>query len=365
MVAKFLATLTAGFALACLMPSLADAETTLDVFNAKVKALVESGSKPQIGLPPETGPAIVPGKTVVIIPCAMGAEGCARMARGAEEAAALIGWKSLLIDGAGDPSQMANAIRRAVSIKADAIALAAIDARTVLGALKEAKAAGLSIVSTSGYNYGDVFQAVDPTPESFVDDGYRAAATAYLTAGGKLHALEMTDNEFASVRSRMEGVNKFLSDCAAAGGDCRMLASDNYLVADLTTRVPQQAVALARRYPDYDFLFAAYDAGLNFMIQGLHAAGLDTKGAGASFDANVANLDNIRKGGYERVSVGQPMEWFGYGLIDQLNRIFANAPLVDEGFTSKVLVKDNLPASGPWTGDVDFRSAYKKAWGVK
>jgi ribose transport system substrate-binding protein len=365
MVAKFLAALSAGGALLCILTSSAGADSKLDAFNVKAKALIESASKPQTGPPPQTGPAIVPGKTVVIIPCAMGAEGCARMARGAEEAAALIGWKSLLIDGAGDPSQMANAIRRAVSIKADAIALAAIDARTVLGALKEAKAAGLAIVSTSGYNDEDVFQAVDPTPESFVDDGYKAAATAYLIAGGKLRALEITDNEFASVRSRMEGANKFLSDCAAAGGDCKMLASDNYLVADLTTRVPQQAVALVRRYPDYDFLFAAYDAGLNFMIQGLHAAGLDTKGAGASFDANVANLDDIRKGGYERVSVGQPMEWFGYGLIDQLNRIFAHAPLVDEGFTSKVLIKDNLPASGSWTGDVDFRAAYKKAWGVQ
>jgi ribose transport system substrate-binding protein len=364
-VAKFLAALTAGGVLAWALISSASAETPLDAFNAKAKALVESASKPQIGLPPESGPPIVPGKTIVIIPCAMGAEGCARMARGAEQAAALIGWKSLLIDGAGDPSQMANAIRRAVSIKADGIALAAIDGRTVLGALKEARAAGLKIVSTSGYNDEDVFQAMDPTPESFVDDGYKVAASAYLMANGRLHALEMTDNEFASVRSRMEGVHKFISDCEAAGGDCKMLASDNYLVADLTTRVPQQAVALVRRYPDYDYLFAAYDAGLNFMIQGLHAAGLDTKGAGASFDANVANLDNIRKGGYERVSVGQPMEWFGYGLVDQLNRIFAGAPLVEENFTSKVLVKDNLPASGAWAGDVDFRAAYKKAWGLK
>jgi ribose transport system substrate-binding protein len=334
----------------------------LDAFNAKVKTLVETSTRPQTGMPPQTGPAIVANKTIVIVPCAMGAEGCARMARGAEEAAAMIGWKTLLIDPAGDPSQMANAVRRAISIKADGIALAGPDAGTVLGALKEARAAGLTIVSTSGYNQDNVFQAVTPTPESFMQDGYDAAATAYQMGNGRLRALEMTDNEFGSVRSRIEGVNKFLADCEAAGGDCKLLATDNYTVADLTTRVPQQAVAIVRRNPDYDFLFAAYDAGLNFMIQGLRSAGLDTKGNGASFDANVANLDNIRNNGYQRVSVGQPMEWFGYGLIDQLNRLFAHAPLVDEGFTSKVLVKENLPASGPWIGDVDFRVSYRNAW---
>ncbi len=335
-------------------------------FNKKVDDLVAKAVAVQPDEPPTSGPPVAKGKTIVIITCSMAAEGCARMSRGSEEAAALLGWKSILVDAVGDPSKMADGVRRAVSIKADGILLQGVDAEVIPAALQQARDAGIHLISGDGNDgTGKYFEAIQPVPVSFETGGYEAAATAYKMAGYKLAALEMHDDEFSAVVSRFKGVNRFIKDCADAGGDCKVIASDNCLVADLTTRLPQQAISLVRRHPDYNVLFGGFDAQLNFMIQGLVQAGLTRKGFSAGFDANVANLDIIRRDGYQRLSVGGPAEWIGYANIDDMNRLLAGQKPVPQGLNQKVLVKENLPESGAWVGDVDFRAKYKKIWGVQ
>jgi ribose transport system substrate-binding protein len=337
----------------------------LSAFTAKVDKLVADASAPQTAPLPTAAPSIAKGKTLVVIPCAMGAEGCARPARAVQEAAALLGWKAILIDPAGDPSKMGNAVQQAISIKADAIVLGAVDAATILGDLQLAKQAGIKIAAYVAVDKDKTFDIQIPTEESVFDDGYVMGAAAYKQGNGKLHMIEMRGDEFHININRAEGTNAFIKDCAAAGGDCALLSSENFLVTDLTTRVPQQAVAQVRLHPTFNVFWAAYDAGLTFMIQGLRQADLTDQGFAVGFDANVANLDIIRNDGYEKISVGQPIERIGYALVDQLNRLFQGEPLVNQGIHSKVLTKDNLPPSGAWEGDVDFRSGYKKLWGIK
>lgn len=335
-------------------------------FNKKVDGLVAQYVASQTAEPPTSGPPPAKGKTIVIITCSMAAEGCARMSRGSQEAAALLGWKSILVDAVGDPAKMADGVRRAISIKADGILLQGVDAEVIPAALQQAKEAGIRLVSGDGNDgTGKLFEAIEPVPISFEAGGYEAAATAYKMAGYRLAALEMRDDEFSAVVSRFHGVDRFIKECADVGGDCKILATDNCLVADLTTRLPQQAISLVRRHPDYNVLFGGFDAQLNFMIQGLTQAGLTHKGFSAGFDANVANLDFIRQDGYQRLSVGGPAEWIGYANVDDLNRLFAGQKPVDQGLNQKVLIKDNLPASGAWIGDVDFQAKYKKLWGLQ
>ncbi|MFC3323670.1 substrate-binding domain-containing protein [Mesorhizobium cantuariense] len=337
----------------------------LDAFNARATKITEDATKTQTATPPNSGPAIAKNKTIVIIPCSMGAEGCARVARSTQEAATVVGWKSVLIDGGGDLSTIANAIRKAISIHADGISIMAVDAKQVQGALKEARAAGIKIVSAASANQDGLYDTVNPSQDASVEAGYAIAAQAYQQNGRKLWALEMNDREFAIVQWWLSGVEKFMKECAEAGGDCKMLGTDNFLVGDLTTRLPDQTVALVRNHPDYNYLFAGYDAALNFMIKGLHAAGLDKQGHSAGFDGNLANLDFIRKDGYQDASLANAMEWYGYEHVDQLNRLFNNQPVVPTAIRFKVINKGNAPEKGGWVGDVDFKSFYRQAWGVK
>lgn len=86
---------------------------------------------------------------------------------------------------------------------------------------------------------------------------------------------------------------------------------------------------------------------------------------GVSFDGNLENLDFIRKGVVQTAVIGYPLEWSGWGAIDQLNRSLQGKPLAkDQGVRFRLLTKDNIPSSGKsYVGDVDFEAKYRQLWG--
>jgi ribose transport system substrate-binding protein len=340
----------------------------LGTFNARIDALVKDASGPQQIKPPTDGPTAAKNKNIVIIPCSMAAEGCARQARAAEEAAKVIGWRTTLIDPAGDITKMASAVQKAIDLRADGIVFLSIDARIIQGPLAQAKQAGLKLVA-QGENIDNLYDSEIPwqVKKFFFDQGYTVAAAGYVFGDRKLHMLMLRDDEFIAAQYRAEGALQFVNDCIAVGGDCKLLASENFLVNDLTTTLPKQAVALVRRFPNYNVLWVAYDAALNFVIQqGLREADLLDTGFTVGFDANVANAELMRTDRYQQADLGFPLEWMGWGLIDQMNRALnGKDPNVDEGIRSRLLNKETLPSDGSWQGDVDFRTIYKRVWGVQ
>lgn len=347
------------------MPQRAKASAgAIDNFNAKVNRDFAAKTAKQTFRSPSTGPKAVAGKSIVIVPCAMAAEGCARPARWALEAAKRIGWDAQIIDPAGDPSKMSDAVRRAIQLGADGLVLEAIDAKVILAALKEARKANIAVTCFFCAAAPGIYDHVIPAPASFVTDGYTLGQAAYKLSGGDVRAVMMIDREFELLGFRLRGTEKFVSDCKAAGGKCDILDRQNFLITQLATRVPQLAASLARKNSTFNILWADYDAGLNFMIQGLQQAGL-LRGSrfAVSFDANVANLDRIRTNKFQKATIGLPMRWIGYAQIDDLNRIFAGGRAVDSGVHSKLLVKQNVPRAGAWDGDRDVRLAYRKIWG--
>ena len=341
----------------------------LATFEEKAQAQYATSTQEQTGHPPSTGPEAQPGKKIVVIPCASAVEGCNRGAKGAEEAAKAIGWQVSRIDGGGEPSKQAAAIETAASSGADGIVLVAIDAKTVVNAVKNARAAGADVVAAGENSAPDeehgVYNVVVPAWHLWGDQGYEAAAAMYALAEKTLKPLMFTDSEFAAVRDRQAGTVKFIEECKAAGGDCEVAGTTEYLATEIATQLPAKSAAAARSTPGYNTVWNGIDAALVFTINGLQQAGLANPPVfAAGFDGNSQNLDMIREGGFEKVTVGLPLEWVGWGMVDDLNRIFAGEKPVDQGITNKVLTKENAPPSGAWEGDTDFRSEYKKLWGV-
>lgn len=330
----------------------------------EAKAGVEALRRTQQLTVPTSGPKAASGKRVFVIPCSMAAEGCARPARAAMDAAKAIGWGATLIDPAGDPTKIADAINQAVAAKADGIMLQAIDAAAAGAALRKAKAAGVKVVAWGAINQDNLIDQVVPEEKAFTDSGYAMAQAAYREAGGHLHLIMMRDDEFRVTTKRAEGTMKFVDDCKAAGGDCSIVTTQNFLITNLSTTVPPMAVDTVRKNPNYTVLWGAYDAGLYPMNQALRQAGLTSKGFSVGFDANVANLNDIREGRFQRFTVGSPAVHLGYAQVDALNRLFQGQPVVDEGVRLKLLDKGNAPREGAWDGDVDVRPAYRKLWGI-
>jgi ribose transport system substrate-binding protein len=341
-------------------------------FADEAKAAVEAATAPQTpdsNPVPADGPPLATGKKIVIIPCAAAVEGCARPARSAQEAAQKVGWDATIVDpaGAGGPSA---AIQRAISSGADAIVLNSIDAAAVKGDLEAAQAKGIAVVCDMCGDTGGLIQSVVPPLEENERAGYLLGQQAFLLAKERYDApprfIVMSDNEFATVNARVAGVKKFIDDCQSAGAGCELVAEGQYLASEISTTAPGRVVSLVQSHPDYNVLFAGYDASLNFFAQGLKQAGLadPEKAFGLSIDADVANTEMIRSGGYQAASAGVPMQRVGYALVDNLNRLFNGEDVVDQGITVKIINPDNAPDSGSWDGDFDATPDYLKVWGI-
>ena len=317
---------------------------------------------------PGTAPKPATGKQIVIIPCGAAVEGCARPAASAKEAAEAIGWSASIVDpaGAGGPSA---AIQRAVSSGANGIILNSIDAAAVQGDLKAARDAGVAVVCDMCGNTDDLIQSVIPPLPENEKAGYLLGEQAFVLAKERFNAppkfIVMSDNEFATVNARVAGVKKFIDECTAAGAGCELVAEGQHLASEISTTAPGRVVQLVRSNPDYNVLFAGFDAALNFFAQGLKQAGLadPSKAFGISIDADLANTEMIRSGGFQAASAGVPMARVGYGLIDDLNRIYNNQPPVDQGVSVKIINQQNAPQTGSWDGDFDATPDYLKLWG--
>ena len=318
---------------------------------------------------PQEGPAAASGKSLVIIPCAMAVEGCARPARSTQEAAQAIGWQATIDDPAGDASKMSAAVKRAISSGANGIVLNSIDAAAIQGDLMAARAAGIAVVCDMCGNTGDVIQSVVPGLDENSRAGYLLGQQAYLESmtrfGTPPKFIVMSDDEFATVRARVAGVKKFVDDCKAAGAGCEIVAEGQHLASEISTTAPGRVVQLARSHPDYNVLFAGYDAALNFFAQALQQAGLaDPKKAfGISVDADVANTQMIRSKGFQAASAGVDMRRVGYALVDNLNRLFAGQTAAEQGVKVKLINAQNVPAAGSWDGDFDATREYLGLWG--
>lgn len=328
----------------------------------KTAAAAASEIKPTV---PTEGPKAETGKTIVTIPCSAAAQGCKIAVDWFKRAADDIGWKTVQIDPAGDPNKMADAVNRAVSIKADGIFTVAIDAGTIQAPLRKAKEAGLFATCFSCVDEDGLLVDILPAEEQHGIDGYNLAAQAYVENEGKLRMILLRDNEFGNTRGREEGVLKFMKECKDAGGDCEVLAEQNVLVQNINTSVPQQTVSTARQHPDWNALVAPYDAILTTVIPALKEAGLTGENKRVyGFDPIDINVDWIRNSDVETATVASPYRWIAYAAVDQLNRAFAGEEAVDQGIKDKLITKDNAPPEGEtYLDDGDPSAAFKKIWG--
>jgi len=334
-------------------------------FMEKAKKAAADAAAPITPTVPTSGPKGVKNKKIVVIPCSAAAQGCTALNDWFKKAAADLGWETLDIDPAGDPGKMADAVQKAIDIKADGIYTSAIDAATIAAPLRKAKAAGLKSVCASCTNTDDLYTMSLPAEEYYVEDGYNLAAQMYVDTGGELRMIMLEDDEFGNTRLRQKGARQFVEECQEAGGDCEIVATQKVLISNISTSVPNQVASIARRNPNWNALFAPYDAILTFVIPALQQAGVATEGKAYGFDPIDLNTKWIAEGNVEAATVATPYRWQGYAAADILNRAFQGEEVTDQGVKDKLLTKDNLPPNNEaYLDDEDVSDAYRQLWGV-
>ncbi|MFV0433960.1 MAG: hypothetical protein ACK5LO_08280 [Leucobacter sp.] len=117
--------------------------------------------------------------------------------------------------------------------------------------------------------------------------------------------------------------------------------------------------------PDVNSVGVAYDA---ILLSGVADAVQQASKSGQNYvltggEGSDAAMDYVRKG-VVAAGVGLDNEWEGWSGVDNLNRLFQDAPTASSGIGIEIYDEEhNMPESGPFVSKIDYKSAYLKGWG--
>jgi ribose transport system substrate-binding protein len=320
---------------------------------------------------PTTGPKAAKDKSIVYVSLTQNSSGNADSARGAEEAAKVLGWKFTLMDGKGSATGGADALAQAIALKPDGIILGSVSIENNKAQIKQATDQGIVVV---GWHATDkpgpvadppIFTNVGTDPYQIA---YTAGEYAVVHSNGTAGAEVISDRVYPIVVMKTEGIENAIKECKG----CTLLSEDNGPFGEVPQRTPGLISNLLQRFGDkLGYILTFNEVYFDFAVPALKAAGKEGGDAPhliAAGDGSESAYQRIRNGQYQIATVPEPAVMHGWQVVDELNRAFNKMP--PSGFVTKVhlVTKDNVDADG---GDKNrfepsngYRDVYKKIWGV-
>jgi ribose transport system substrate-binding protein len=324
---------------------------------------------------PSSAPKPAAGKNVWVISCGQAAEGCARGARGAVEAAKLLGWKATLFDGRLDVSTFAKGIRQAIADGADGIVLDAIDCPVVQQPLQEARRAGVQVVGIQSIDCDDrlagggeplfanstIYSSEHPKQaDSWRAHGALMADAIIAATDGKADAIEFADAQLLAPKAIAEGFEARMAQCE----DCKV-TKVSFTIADLGPALTSKADSALLRDPNVNAVMGNYDTAMVFIAPAIQRAGLAARVFSVGLEGHRSSIDLIRTGRGQNADTGNPDEWVGWATIDDLVRLFAGERPVAQEIGLQYIDRDDLPPTGQYEGNRDWKANFQRIWGLR
>ena len=341
-------------------------------FTARVQRIVDEASAPQRPLALTPNPA-TGNRHIAVIAVTLAETGALRTARALSEAISDIGWTSTTYDGQGSPTIANQKLEQAVNTFPDAIVLISLDPTDVGSGLAAARAANIPVSCAACWDLnspdqrGRFYADVTPPISVFQDLGYVTAAFSFLQTDGHPRFLTMNDPALSNLSARMVGLQRFMGECTRANADCLVLANKDFQVANATTTLAEEGAHLARANPTFNAFWVSFDFAALQVLTGLRQAGMtdDAQRFLVASNGDGPNLQLIQSVGNIRATVAISFEQEAYALVDNLNRIFKGEAAIPADVPIRLFTHDNAGSAhdGRWSGDVDYRRAYRQAWG--
>jgi ribose transport system substrate-binding protein len=329
--------------------------------------------------PPTTGPAAVKGKSVAVLVAGLSAPTGAEGAAAVKEAGDRLGWKVTVFDGKFTPSVYQDSIRQAIASKVDGIVLYGVDCLAVKTALQQAKDAKIPVVGSGSQDCSEApgggpsllsaSVQYPPVPGSKTPlDGYTvwgadgAAKADWLIAktGGQAKVLIFDLADFAATGKMTEAFKARLKQCSG----CEIVDTVKIGLKDLGPNLQSIAEQALLKNPDANAVNGAYaDPMILGIGKAIQASGRSDKLEVVAGIGSAPELNLVRENNGEDAGFVQMTSWDLYGAMDQLNRLFAGAPLAVSGYAMTMYDKDhNMPTSGPYAPKADYKGAFEKIW---
>jgi ribose transport system substrate-binding protein len=315
----------------------------------------------------------ISGKTIFSVPITSGVPYVVEVDEQAEEIAKEYGAKWIEYTNNGSPNEWIAGIDQAISQHADVILLDnSIPLSLIVPALKNAKSAGIPVVSSHSYENGQLDADPPDGPGAAAESLVSAFVTAPFWESSRLladYAIEQSEGNAnalvftASEVSPSEGMARsFMAELHSHCPECKA-KEVNVPVAEWPKKLAPLTQAALAEDPSLEYVIPLFDSMSLYAIQGITAAGKAGKIPVYSYNGTLDVLKLLQEGnGPMAMDVGESISWLAYATMDQLGRVLTGAPIVEDGNEEtplRIFDSENVEEAGsPPAADQGYGNAY-------
>lgn len=311
---------------------------------------------------PDDGPRMVSNKRIVYLAASLRNGGILAVGEGLREAVVQTDWTLELIDTRGSDTIVSNQLQEMLLDRPDAVIVGGFDALTHAAHLNALNEAGVAIVGWhAGSEPGPIASAsvkVNVTTDP-LEVAQVAASYAIETTKGAAGAVIFTDTRYGIAVRKSDEMARVISLCES----CEVLEIVDVPLDKAREIMPGLLDRLQAKYGDRwnvslginDLYFD--ELALPMAFKGIAPAGevFNISAGDGSFTA----YKRIRVANYQAATVPEPLNFQGWQLLDELNRIFAGVE--PSGFVAptKLVVNDNVDEEGGLENIFDPENGYR------
>jgi ribose transport system substrate-binding protein len=347
--------------------------------NAADQATLNAVYKGTLSSPDTTSRPAVKGKKIVIISSGQSSISSSIPVGAAKEAAQALGWQVTVYDAQLNPANDPSLMSQALASGADGVVLDAIDCSFVKSQLEQAKSKHVFVVPIYAYDCNDPFAGKGGKPlfsaytnygpeanknlGAFAEKyGFAQGQAAIAATGGKAKVVFFNDEEATVLHYTGKGFKDAIKACSG----CKIVADVEFKGLDLGPTLQQRAASVLLQHPEANVVKSPFTAATLLSIApAVQASGRASKLYVMGGEGFKPELDLLRTHQGVNAVMISPSDWTGWSAIDTLNSLFRGEKPAYSGLGWQLVDSShNLPASGEWVSPVDFKTIYKKAWGV-
>lgn len=325
---------------------------------AAVSQRVEDAKSPVENWPGPTESIEAPAdKKIVAITCSSQGYGCVQGGIGVQQAGEALGWDVTVVDGKGDPGVWNSSIQQAVVTNADGIVLLAINPQLVQGALDEAKAADIPVISTF------IPKLPGPSVDGYVstdhvEGGKILADWIIEDSGGDASVLMLNEKAFPELVQRNEALVDELEDKCP---NCEVADTVQLSIGTMGQELAPAVTSALQRNPNVTHVAAPFDSSGIFAGQGIRQAGKTGQVKLVSAEGDPNGIRAVQSG-EQAVDLATVPPWGGWAAVDLLARQFAGEPVDSAVLPQRLFDESNVPSGEGWDGDVDYQAEFEERW---
>jgi ribose transport system substrate-binding protein len=304
------------------------------------------------------------GKTIWFVADSLSNPLDVQVLNGVKAAAKAAGMSVKAYDGQSTVGQWSQGIEEAVAQHAAGIITHAIDPAVVTTAMKQAKAAGIPVVTSLLEQPGQALPSTvaGAVTQPLAIDAAHMADYVMSESGCKAHAIVITATVFPALVEMDTAIQaQFKQYCPTT---CSVKIQ-NIDPATVATSLEPLTETLSIKNPNVNWFISDADALGEFVAEGLEAAHSSAKLIGQS--GLSANLSMVRSGKGQEADISFPdLGYIGWLDVDTLGRAMQHLPTPEVSYRDQLFTTANIPAaSAPlFPGMAGYQQKFETLWGL-